>query len=147
MLTYMHMYDMSYNVCSWFHFSLLEFKCIIILSTGLWNSWCAFWVFFRKMARKMSNYIYLSNLNQCPLLADLGPFSVSCSDRSKLRLCSANHRAGYFSNLPCDWQSTAWAYSEQETENGPSSVGYLSTVSKHFMSITQLISKQRYLRM
>ena len=39
--------------------------------------------------------------------------------RSKLRLCSANHRPGYWSNLPCDWPSTAWAYSEQETENGP----------------------------
>ena len=38
---------------------------------------------------------------------------------SKLRLCSANHRPGYWSNLPCDWQSTAWAYSEQETENRP----------------------------
>ena len=29
--------------------------------------------------------------------------------RSKLRLCSANHRPGYWSNLPCDWLSTAWA--------------------------------------
>ena len=37
----------------------------------------------------------------------------------KLRLCSANHRSGYWSNLPCDWPSTAWAYSKQETENGP----------------------------
>ena len=35
--------------------------------------------------------------------------------QSKLRLCSANHRPGYWSNLPCDWPSTAWAYSEQET--------------------------------
>ena len=25
--------------------------------------------------------------------------------RSKLRLCSANHRPGYWSNLPCDWPS------------------------------------------
>ena len=39
--------------------------------------------------------------------------------RNKLRLCSANHRAGYFSNLACDWLSIVWAYSEQETENGP----------------------------
>ena len=39
---------------------------------------------------------------------------------SKLRLCSVNHRAGYFSNLACDWLSIVWAYSEQETEeNGP----------------------------
>ena len=39
--------------------------------------------------------------------------------QSKLRLCSANHRPGYWSNLPCDWPSIAWAYSEQETENRP----------------------------
>ena len=39
--------------------------------------------------------------------------------QSKLRLCSANHRAGYFSNLACDWLSTVWAYSELKTENGP----------------------------
>ena len=38
---------------------------------------------------------------------------------SELRLCSANHRPGYFSNLACDWLSIVWAYSEQETENGP----------------------------
>ena len=38
--------------------------------------------------------------------------------RSKLRLCLANHGAGYFSNLACDWPSIAWDYSEQETENG-----------------------------
>ena len=37
--------------------------------------------------------------------------------RSKLRLCSANHGAGYFSNLACDWQSIVWAYFDQETEN------------------------------
>ena len=37
----------------------------------------------------------------------------------KLRLCSANHRSGYWSNLPCDWTSTAWANSLQETEIGP----------------------------
>ena len=39
--------------------------------------------------------------------------------RSKLRLCSANHRPGYWSNLSCDWPSTAWDYSEQEPENEP----------------------------
>ena len=42
---------------------------------------------------------------------------------SKLRLCSANHRAGYFSNLACVWLSTVWAYPEQETENRPRSSG------------------------
>ena len=39
--------------------------------------------------------------------------------QSKLRLCLANHRAGYFSNLACDWLSVVWAYSEPETENVP----------------------------
>ena len=43
-----------------------------------------------------------------------------CFAWSKLRLCSANHRTGYFSNLACDWLSIVWGYSEQETENGPS---------------------------
>ena len=41
---------------------------------------------------------------------------------TKLRLCSANHRAGYFSNLACDWLSIVWAYSKPETENGPCNV-------------------------
>ena len=41
---------------------------------------------------------------------------------SKLRLCLANHRAGYFSNLTCDWLSIVWAYSEQEAEIGPSAL-------------------------
>ena len=48
---------------------------------------------------------------------------------SKLRLCSANHRAGYFSNLACDWLSIVWAYSEQETENGPRTVQYMVIIS------------------
>ena len=39
--------------------------------------------------------------------------------RSKLRLCLANHRAGYFSDLTCDLLSLVWAYPERETENGP----------------------------
>ena len=34
--------------------------------------------------------------------------------QSKLRLCSANHRPGYWSNPPCDWPSTVWDYSEWE---------------------------------
>ena len=42
----------------------------------------------------------------------------------KLRLCSDNHRPGYWSNLPCDWPSTAWAYSEQKTENRPKSASW-----------------------
>ena len=43
--------------------------------------------------------------------------------RGKLRLWSANRRAGYFSNLTRDWLSIARVYSEQDTENGPWSLG------------------------
>ena len=49
--------------------------------------------------------------------------------RSKLSLCSANHRPGYWSNPPCDWPSTAWAYSEQETENGPRVLVYRNVLA------------------
>ena len=35
---------------------------------------------------------------------------------SKLKICSANHRPFCWSKLSCDWRSTAWFYSEQETE-------------------------------
>ena len=53
--------------------------------------------------------------------------------QSKLRLCSANHRAGYFSNLACDWLSIVWAYSEQETENGPRiGAGHDILIEEHF---------------
>ena len=40
---------------------------------------------------------------------------------SKLRLCSANDKAGYFSNLAYDLQNIVWACSERETEIRPSS--------------------------
>ena len=64
---------------------------------------------------------------------NLGPFlSLAWS---KLRLCSANHRAGYFSNLACDWLSIVWAYSEQETENGPWS--HEGQLGKNFALKTQ----------
>ena len=45
--------------------------------------------------------------------------------RIKHRLCLANNRAGYFSNLACDWLSIVWTYSKiqiskiQESEYGP----------------------------
>ena len=62
--------------------------------------------------------------------------------QSKLRLYSANHWAGYFSNLACDWLSIVWAYSEQETENGSRLNHFLqfryvcfSEWSKHQLSV------------
>ena len=54
---------------------------------------------------------------RCLGLQALGLFSVSA--QSKIRLCSANHRPGYWSNLASDWLSIVWAYSEQGTEKGP----------------------------
>ena len=60
----------------------------------------------------------------------------------RLRLCSANHRAVYFSNLACDWLSIVWAYSKQETENGPWNITNCfsmlqhTQLDDHFSSIT-----------
>ena len=39
--------------------------------------------------------------------------------QNKLRPCSANHRPGYLCNLPCNWPSIAWAYSNKRQKTGP----------------------------
>ena len=52
--------------------------------------------------------------------------------RSKLRLCSANHRAGYFSNLACDCMSIVWAYSEHDGPRSDVLRGRSSVVSMAF---------------
>ena len=59
--------------------------------------------------------------------------------QSKLILCSANNRPGYWSNLPCDWPSIAWAYSKQETENGPWSGITLVVLKLEYSCITRSI--------
>ena len=46
--------------------------------------------------------------------------------RSKFRLCSANRRLGYWCNLPCDWPSTAWAYSSKRQKTGPGMISELT---------------------
>ena len=61
--------------------------------------------------------------------------------RSKNRLCPANHWAGYFSNLTCNWLSIVWAYFEHETENGPRTWYWQQTV-KIIKAIT--LSEQAY---
>ena len=43
------------------------------------------------------------------MLANIWAHFLSLA-RSMLRLWSVNHRAGYFSNLACDWLSIVWAY-------------------------------------
>ena len=80
-------------------------------------------------------YSYTGKMLSLHWIISLGPFSVSWSEQaqSKLRLCSANHRPGYWSNLPCDWLNTAWAYSKQGTGNGPRSYQMKTTCdSKSF---------------
>ena len=47
-----------------------------------------------------------------------GPVFCLLLSSAQLRLCSPNHKAGYYSNLACDWLSIVWAYSVHETENG-----------------------------
>ena len=59
--------------------------------------------------------------------------------RSKLRLCSANHRAGYFSNLAFDWLSIVWAYSENDTENGPWCILSTVTTGHQYHQISDMI--------
>ena len=62
--------------------------------------------------------------------------------RTKLRLCSVNHWPGYLSNLACDWPSTAWAYSEQETKNGARSV--ISSIDIQLVIDIQLIMTELF---
>ena len=54
--------------------------------------------------------------------------------RSKLRLCSANHRAGYVNNLSCYWLSIVWTYSKEEAENRPSTLPYHHITVETFLS-------------
>ena len=48
--------------------------------------------------------------------------------------CSANHRPGYWSNLPCDCLCTARAYSEQEKKGTGSVKSCARFCNKHFIS-------------
>ena len=66
--------------------------------------------------------------------------------RSKHRLCSANHRAGYFSNLACDWLSIVWAYSQQETGNGSWFVTALQLTMFHGFFLYLAVTNFSYTR-
>ena len=68
---------------------------------------------------EMSSLFSIGYVTWQPLLGLLSWARFLSLARSKLSLCSANHRSGYWSNLACDWPSTAWAYSEEETEIFP----------------------------
>ena len=69
------------------------------------------------MSRHVMVLSWVIFFNVSPLTSDIRD-RFSSLIRGKLRLCTANHRAGYFSNLTCDRLSIVWAYSEQDTENG-----------------------------
>ena len=88
--------------------------------------WVAYLIFFRPQYVWFLSHLYVGLIpNSSGQLAELIVFVIPLEHicivtrarflslvRSKLRLCSANHRPGYWSNLPCDWPSTAWAYSQ-----------------------------------
>ena len=91
------------------------------------GSWASYWIFQEQSAcwwqpqwrvqYESGSFVQDAHGNTCTQIIRARFLSLA---RSKLRLCSANHRPGYCpANMSCDWPSTAWAYSEQETENGP----------------------------
>ena len=81
------------------------------LSKKLWGRW------FETLSCSLWSH---RNVKAADHLAMQGAGSIFLSlAQSKLRLCSANHKACYFSNLACDYLGIVWAYSVKETENGP----------------------------
>ena len=61
-----------------------------------------------------------SPLSPMPAATHLGTKSRFLSFApSKFRLCSANHRAGYFSNLACDWLSIVWVRDRKWAQINP----------------------------
>ena len=100
-----------------------------------WSTHClSYGIFFSfqtsgSLVASLSTYIYIDGLAKYCSISSVLALDIpqSCSKPlimsqirahflslawRKLRLCSANHRPGYWSNLPCDWPSTAWAYSK-----------------------------------
>ena len=70
-------------------------------------------------AHPMKDWSPLATRGKCKIMIMIIWARFMSLAHSKLRLCSVNHRAGYFSNLACDWLSIVRAYSKQETGNGP----------------------------
>ena len=89
---------------------ILPFDDVIMnyASSLLYNHWGR-----EKLAPLMCGYLGCWSWNHRPWTRFLS------LDRSKLRLCPVNHRAGYYSSQACDWLGIVWAYSERKTENGP----------------------------
>ena len=74
----------------------------------------------------------------------LGPFSVSCSEQALTMLSQSQARL--LNNLPCDWPSTAWACSKQETENGPRSLGPMTSHCRHTVTALSHHCRRRHRR-
>ena len=101
----------------------LKFSTALIIHSRAPYSWCATYICIALIKRKTKTFErgreVGSFLHITVCLHGSKQHCYLSLAQSKLRQCLANHRAGYFSNLVCDWLSMVWAYSEQETENGP----------------------------
>ena len=84
--------------------------CISYLETGCWLILC--------IDIRASNELMLYERTLRHSISPIWARFLSLA-RSKVSLCSANHRPGYWSNPPGYWLSTAWAYFKQERENRP----------------------------
>ena len=103
---------LSHSNCC-FHYVCSLISCSI--------SEMGFWVSFYQQAMSSFSKFYQIICCSCMMNCALTWAHFLSLAWSKLRLCSANHRAGYFSNLACDWLNIVWAYSKKDIENGPRS--------------------------
>ena len=107
-----HLYADIYSYCIhhgfvWIITQTTSYKPLII-PTPRWHK---FYTFFPiQFHTHIQDLLQSEDSSLCPVAL---PGSVFCLllGLSKLRLCSVNHRAGYFSNLACDWLSIVWTYS------------------------------------
>ena len=88
-----------------------------------WDMLCDIQNIMMKLLRHLSWENGTTDICQTTLFcADQGFLSLT---RSKLRLCWANHRACYFSNLACDWLSIVWAWDRKRALVIPSTMAWL----------------------
>ena len=116
LLNLCHMIQGLYSLCDSVSFQKISWS-IGSLKIGCWNhhiAWKSGKFFSNTVASDwMTQNVYLVASRFCKILVRFQSLA-----ESKLRLCSANHKPGYWSNLPCDWLSTAWTYSEKQ-KTGP----------------------------
>ena len=101
---------------------------ICLRELNICSSYCYFMVLFYISVVPM--FLHKALLHILPIHSYLVRFLSFA--RSKLRLCLANQRRGYSSNLAWDRLSIAWAYSEQQTGNGHWS-GWMMCFFPHFV--------------